>query len=186
MTKPLNPEKSRKLRPLRIVLAALVVVLIILILDRLPTSVKTRQTTQNQAQTSSDLSAWQNPANTDTKFYYLNGFLEILEAKTTEKLTALGIPKEEFANVSEYLSKDEIFAIETKAALAANLEEAYVAASESDLAELKQIFDPSDEYSFADFPTTETPPAEYKILADLLAEYHKTLDTVEDYDAPAE
>ena len=183
MTKPLNPEKSRKLRPLRIILAALVVVLVILILDRLPTSVKTRQTTQNQAPNSSDLSAWQNSANTDTKFYYLNGFLELLETQLEAKLQSLGVPKEEYQNLSEYLSKDELFELETKVTLAASLEEVYVTVDASGLDELRQIFNLGHDYSFDGFQQLAAAPAEYKVLADLVNDYHHTLETVEDYDA---
>ena len=190
MTKPLNPEKSKQLRPLRIVLAVLVAVLIVLVLDRLPTSVKNRDSTQNQAQNQNYQSAEQSSANSDAKtgvdYYYFNGFLDILESQTEEKLQALGVPEEEYKNAAEYFSKQEIFELETKATLAANLEEVYVETTDDGVAELKKIFNLSDNYSFEKFQKLSAAPAEYKILADLLNDYHKTLDTTEDYDAPAE
>ncbi len=190
MTQPLNPEKSKKLRPLRIVLAVLIAVLVVLILDRLPTSVKDRGTVQNQTQNQNYQSAEPSSANSDPKtgveYYYLNGFLDILESQTEEKLQALGVPEEEYKNAAEYFSKQEIFELETKVTLAANLEEVYVETTDDGVAELKKIFNLSDNYSFEKFQKLSAAPAEYKILADLLNDYHKTLNTTEDYDAPAE
>ncbi|MBQ1528164.1 hypothetical protein IIZ77_00780 [Candidatus Saccharibacteria bacterium] len=186
MKQPLNPEKSKKLRPLRIALAVLIAVLIVLILDRLPTSVKDRETNQNQTQTQNNWSAEPSSAKTHVYYYYFNGFLELLEDQTEEKLQKLGVPKEEYKNVSEYLTKDELFELETKATLAANLEEVYVETTDDGVKELKKIFGLSDAYSFEKFQKLTAAPSEYKVLADLLSEYHKTLNTTEDYDAPAE
>ena len=174
MNQPLDPEKSRKLRPLRIVLAVLIAVLLVLILERLPTSVKDRTTSSSQTTGT--------PAPEGSKYYYLNGLLDILENQTEDKLRALGVPEEEFSNVGEYLSKDELFIIETKATLASSLEETYVEADEAGIAELRTIFGLKENYSFEKFSQLSTAPAEYKILSDLLTEYHTTLDTVEDYD----
>ena len=181
MTKPLNPEKSKKLRPLRIVLAVLTVILVILILDRLPTSVKDRDTSQNQNQSQSQTTTKrETPAG--AKYYYLNGFLELLEEQIEDRLKQLGVPKEEYQNFAEYLSKDEIFVIETKATLAANLESVYVEVEAGGLEDLRKIFDLGDDYDFDQFQELAAAPSEYKILADLLADYHKTLNTTEDYD----
>lgn len=178
MTKPLNPEKAKKLRPLRIVLAALVVILFILILDRLPTSVKDRET--NKQDTTSTTEQRETPEG--AKYYYLNGFLETLEEQSEAKLRNLGVPKEEYGNYAEYFTKEEIFTIETKATLAANLESVYVEVDEAGLAELRDIFQLGDDYDFDQFHELTAAPSEYKILADLLSEYHKTMNTVEDYD----
>lgn len=190
MTKPLNPEKSQKLRPLRIALAILIAVLAVLILDRLPTSVKDRETAQTQAQNQNDWSAEQSSAKSDAKpganYYYFNGFLDILESQTEEKLQALGVPEEEYKNAAEYFSKQEILELEAEATLAANLEEVYVETTDEEIEELKKIFHLGDDYSFEKFQKLGAAPAEYKVLADLIANYHKTLDTVEDYDAPVE
>ena len=180
MAKPLNSEKSKKLRPLRIVLAVLTVILVILILDRLPTSVKDRDTSQNQNQSQTTVKR-ETPEG--AKYYYLNGFLELLEEQTEARLKQLGVPKEDYQNFAEYLSKDEIFTIETKATLAANLESVYVEVDDADLADLRQIFQLGDDYDFDQFQELAAAPSEYKILADLLADYHKTLNTTEDYDA---
>ena len=179
MTKPLNPEKSKKLRPLRIVLAVLTMILVILILDRLPTSVKDRDTSQNQSQ-SQTTTKRETPAG--AKYYYLNGFLELLEEQIEDRLKQLGVPKEEYQNFAEYLSKDEIFVIETKATLAVNLESVYVEVEADGLEDLRKIFDLGDDYDFDQFQELAAAPSEYKILADLLADYHKTLNTTEDYD----
>ena len=182
MKQPLNPEKSKKLRPLRVVLAILIAVLVVLILDRLPTSVKDRETNRATNQQTIEKRATPEGA----KYYYFTGFLELLEDQTEEKLQKLGVPEEDYQNLAEYLTKDEMFEIETKATLAANLESVYVEVDESDLKDLRQIFDLDDDYDFDQFRQAETAPNEYKILADLLKDYHKTLTTTEDYDAPAE
>ena len=190
MTKPLNPEKSRKLRPLRIALAVLIAVLVVLVLDRLPTSVEDRETAQTQAQNQNDWSAEQSSASSEAKpgvnYYYFNGFLDILESQTENRLIDLGVPEEDYANAAEYFTKDEIYELEVKTTLAASLEEVYVEATPESLVELKKIFELDDGFTFDKFQKLETAPAEYKVLADLIADYHKTLDTVEDYDAPAE
>lgn len=186
MKQPLNPEKSKQLRPLRIVLAVLVAVLVVLILDRLPTSVKNRESSQNQVQNQNERSAEPSSAKTGVDYYYFNGFLEILEDQTEEKLANLGVPEEEYKNVTEYLTKDELFKLETKATLAANLEEVYVETTTEEIEELKKIFNLDDTYSFEKFQKLNAAPAEYKVLTDLLNEYRKTLNKTEDYDAPAE
>lgn len=181
MATPLNSQKSKRLRPLRVVLAVLIAVLIVLVLDRLSAPAKNRPAQNTATSTATEVAT-----STNLSFYYLYGFSEMLDEDLEARLQDLGVPEEEYQNIGEYLSKDEIFELETKATLATNLEETYVAATKAEIAELKQIFDPSDDYSFADFSTTETPPTEYKILADFLAEYHKTLNTTEDYDSPAQ
>ena len=135
MAKPLNPEKSEQLRPLRIVLAVLVAVLAVLVLDRLPTSVKDRENRLAATENQNERSAEQTSANSDAKYYYLNGFLEILEAQTEAKLKALGVPEEEYQNAAEYFSKDEIFELEAKAILAMSLEEVYVETTEEGIAD---------------------------------------------------
>ena len=173
MSKPLNPEKSKHLRPLRIILAVLTVVLIILILDKLPTSranvVKSSGTGVLSAEETSE------------KFYFMTGFLDHLESSLERRLEELGVPEEEYENIAEYLSKDEIFEIETKVTLASELEGNYVEATEDDLDSLRKIFGLSETYPFEIY-RTETTPEEYKNLSDLIKEYHKTLITVEDYD----
>ena len=190
MTKPLNPEKSKQLRPLRIILAILVAVLVVLVLDRLPTSVKDRDNSANTARNQNDSSAGPSSANSDAKtgvsYYYFNGFLDILESQTEEKLQALGVPEEEYKNAVEYFSKQEVFELETKVTLAANLEEVYVETTEEGIAELRKIFNLGETYSFEKFQKLAVAPAEYKILADLIVDYHKTLNTTEDHDATAE
>ena len=178
MTKPLNPEKSKKLRPLRIVLAILVAILIVLILNRLPTSVKDRESGKQDVVDTTK----QRETPEDAKYYYFSGFLELLEEQAEAKLKELGVPKEEYNNYAEYFTKDEIFALETKATLAANLEEVYVEADEAGLGKLQTIFQLGDDYDFDQFQQLAAAPAEYKILADLLSDYYKTLNTTEDYD----
>lgn len=181
MATPLNSQKSKRLRPLRIVLAVLIAVLIVLVLDRLSAPAKNRPAQNTATSTATEVAT-----PTNLSFYYLYGFSEMLDEDLEARLQDLGVPEEEYQNLSEYLSKDEIFVYETKATLAAELEEVYVAASKTDLAELRQIFAFFDEDFATEFTEAAAAPAEYKILADLLAEYHKTLNTVEDYDAPAE
>ena len=66
MTKPLNPEKAKKLRPLRVILAILIAVLIVLILDRLPTSVTNRPDGQETEAVSTAPEGY--------KYYVFNGF----------------------------------------------------------------------------------------------------------------
>lgn len=175
MTKPLNPEKSKQLRPLRIVLAILVAILIILILDRLPTSVKDRP--ENTQSTTKEVAQLPEGA----KYYYFDGFLEILETQIEEQLKNLGVPQEEYQNLAEYLTKDEMFEIEAKVTLAAYLDSDYVVADALSLNKLQTIFQLGDDYDFEQFEA-EITPTEYKNLADLIDEYHKTLTTVEDYD----
>ena len=82
--------------------------------------------------------------------------------------------------------EDKILELEAEATLAANLEEVYVETTDEEIEELKKIFHLGDDYSFEKFQKLGAAPAEYKVLADLIANYHKTLDTVEDYDAPVE
>ena len=48
MREKLNPEKSKKLRPLRVILAILIGILIVLVLDRLPTSVWSTSTGRHE------------------------------------------------------------------------------------------------------------------------------------------
>lgn len=175
MTKPLNPEKSKKLRPLRVALAVLIAVLLVLILEKLPTSTKNRPE-NNQATTKETETQ---TTSKDVEYYHFSGLLDLLEAQTEQRLKDLGVPAEEYQNLGEYLTKEEIFTIETKAALAAYLDGVYVEASEKELSELQTIFNIDDDY---DFDLLEETPAEYKSLTDLLADYHKTLNTVEDYD----
>ena len=174
MTEPLNPKKSKQLRPLRIILAVLMVILVILILDRLPTSVKDR--------------AWNHQATEKhetpegAKYYYFNGFLDILENQTEDRLKKLGVPEEEYQKLTEYLSKDEVFVLEAKVLLASELESVYVEADEDGIKDLKKIFNLDEDYSFDRFKQLETAPNDYKILSDLLTDYHQTLNTIEDYD----
>ena len=182
MSTPLNAEKSKQLRPLRIVLAVLVVVLFAIILNRLPTSKTTATRTKTELEQSAEPSSDENDLLTEEKsFYYLNGFLEILEAELEEKLVALGVPEEDFENVSEYFTKDELLELETKVTLASSLETDYVLATSSELSRLKTIFHLNSDYSFSSKKISTT-PSDYKNLSDLLSDYDRTLNTVEDYD----
>ncbi len=174
MTKPLNPEKAKKLRPLRVCLAILIAVLIVLILDRLPTSVSNRQSNQETENVSTVPEGY--------KYYVFNGFIDVLETQTEKRLQELGVTEEEYDKISEYLSKDEIFELETKLTLATELESTFVEANESDIEALRKIFNLDEDYSLAKFKQQETTPSDYKALSDLIAEYYKTLNTVEDYD----
>jgi len=178
MGKSVSKEKSKSLRPLRIALAVLVVILFIMILDRLPTSRRTKTTSSSGTGDTSEIS--------NQDFYYFTGFLEQMEEDLEKRLSDLGVPEEEYGNAGEYLSKDEIFELETRVTLVSNFQSNYVYATESDLARLREIFNLGEAYSFEEFRVTDVTPTEYKNLADLIAEYDKTLNTVEDYDLPVE
>ena len=171
MRKPLNPEKSENLRPLRIVLAVLTVVLLILILDRLPTS-RTLSTRTVKTESGEEV---------ENNFYFMTGYVDAVEAILENRLEILGVPEDDYDKLGEYLGKDEIFELETKLTLASKLEGNYVEAEESELKKLTEIFDISPAYPFAVY-RAEKIPSEYLSLADLLDEYKKTLNTVEDYD----
>ena len=182
VSKPLNEEKSRRLRPLRIVLAVLIAVLIVLILEKLPTSVKDRP--EKIADTSTSAPRREAPEN--AKYYYLNGFLEKLEETMEARARELGVPEEEFKNISEYLSKEEITVLEAKATLAANLESVYVEVDDEGLEKLKVIFGLGDDYDFGMYQDLSAQPFEYNILSELLEDYNKAVNKVEDYDEPLE
>ena len=175
MTKPLNPEKAKKLRPVRIVLAVLIAVLVVLVLDRLPTSVLNRESEQGELDDGPK-------APEGFKYYQLYGFYRILEDQTRERLDELGITEEEYDKISEYLSKDEIFELETKAKFASELESVYVEADEAGLEEIRKILNLGSDYSFDEFKQRETAPENYKVLSELIEKYYKTLNTTEDYD----
>ena len=176
-------DKARRLRPLRIVLAVLLVVLFVLILDRLPTSRKVTSTSANSENRSADETSEKIDEKSGEKtYYYLTGFLNILEENLESRLRSLGVPEEDFENVGEYLSKDEVFEYETKTTLALELESTWVETAPADLSSLESLFGLSADFSFDDFTSATSAPSEYKILSDLLEEYEKTLTTVEDYD----
>jgi len=179
MTKPLNPEKSKKLRPLRVALAVLIAVLLVLILEKLPTS------TKNRPENSTSTQGIAKEASPGAQYYHLTGFLEIIEEQTEARLQSLGVPEEEYQNLAEHFTKDEMYEMEAKVTLAAYLDSTYVEAGKDELAAIRDIFQLGDTYDFTQF-ATESTPTEYKSLADLLADYRKTLNTTEDYDAPAE
>lgn len=179
MRKQLNPEKSRKLRPLRVVLAILIAILIVLVLDRLPTSVKDRPTSDGNTSSGQ-------PAPEGSSYYYFYGFLDILEEQTGDRLKELGVSEEDYQNISEHMSKEEINELEAKIMLASKIDNIYVLSDDDSLAVLRQIFKLSDEYSFEKYIRPYATPNEYKDLADLLAEYHQDINTVEDYDAQSE
>ena len=178
MREKLNPEKSKKLRPLRIILAILIAVLIILVLDRLPTSVKDRPT--NSSTTSGQ------PAPEGSNYYYFYGFLDILEEQLEDRLRRLGVPEEEYKNLTEYLSKEEILELEAKITLASAIENVYTLSDGINIDKLRSIFNLPDEYSFEKYMRPYATPNEYINLNELLEKYNKTINTVEDYDAPVE
>ena len=172
MKQPLNAEKSKKLRPVRILLAVLVAVLMVLILTN---TSKPKTSAANHEETEAE-------ENTEKIFYYVSGLFNFAEQKIEEKLKSLGVPEEEFENPSEYLSKDEIFELETKSDLAARLDETFLEIDEKGKKDLETIFEFDDEFFEDNFDMYQTEPEEYLSLKDLLDEYHKTLNTVEDYD----
>ena len=191
MPKPLD-EKAKKLRPLRIVLAVLAVVLVIIVLEKLPTrrvvsKIETVEATEGSEKTSvSENSKTSNNSETsDGSFYYISGLLEVVESQLESRLKSLGVPEEEYKNVSEYLSKDEIFEIETKVTLAASLEEVWVKSSPEELKTPKTIFNLDEDYNFEENrgdSASSPAPSEYKNLSELLSEYENTLTKTEDYD----
>ena len=178
MREQLNPEKSRKLRPLRVALAILIAILIVLVLDRLPTSVKNRPT--NDGATDGQ------PAPEGSSYYYFHGFLDILEDQTEDRLKELGVPEDDYENLAEYMSKDEIIGLEAKVILASKIESVYTLSDDDNIDKFRQIFGFPEGYSFEKYLRPYATPSEYKDLADLLNEYYSSLNTVEDYDAPAE
>ena len=178
MREKLNPEKSRKLRPLRVVLAVLIAILIVLVLDRLPTSIKDRPVSQDSSEQSNSGA----PAPEGSSYYYFYDLLDLLEEQTEDRLRALGVPEEEYQNIAEYLSKDEMLELEAKATLAANLESTYALANEADIAKLQDLLNLSTDYIAEKYERPSATPAEYKNLSDLLTEYDKTINTTEDYD----
>ena len=168
MTEKMNPEKSRKLRPLRITLAVLVVILFILILDRLPTSVNSRPSAvETEVETNVPLE--------EAKYFHFTGFVDIIEDKLQARMQELGVPEEEYSKVSEYLSKDEIYEIECKVDLAKKLSESYVEVDDESIAELKKIFGLSKNYSLERFPRLREAPVEYKSLGELVSDYYTAL-----------
>ncbi len=169
----MNPEKSKRLRPLRITLAVLVVILIILILDRLPTSVNDRP---SSVETNVGVDVPLEEAN----YFLFSGFLDLIESQTEAKLKKLGVPEEEYQNIAEYLSKDELYEIECKVTLAARLSESYVEVDDESIAELKRIFGLSQNYSLERFSRLIEAPEEYKSLSELISEYHNSLKADED------
>ena len=183
MREKLNPEKSKRLRPLRIILAILAVILAILILDRLPTSVKDRQTNKDSGEQNT-MSG--DPAPEGSTYFYFYGMLDELEAQTETRLKKLGVPEEEFENVAEYLSQDELVILSAKASLAANLEKNYVLSDEGDIETLMEVLGYDNRKSFDKYERPFATPTEYKKLSELLSTYYHTISAVEDYDAPAE
>jgi len=155
-------------KPLKILLAVFAIVLFVLVLESLPTTIV--KTTKTRTQETSSLD-----------FYYFTGLTDLLEDDLELRLQELGVPEEDYGNLSEYFSADELYAIELKSALAEDLDETWVLADASELAELQTIF-ALDADSLAAFDHTSAPPAEYTSLADLLETYHYALTHVEDYD----
>ena len=113
---------------------------------------------------------------TDKMYYYFDGFSDLVELELEAKLSRLGVPGEDFDNPGEYLSKDELYLLDKKSELAAKLDENVLEATAKDLEKLTEIFD------FEDFEPLDSAPDEYESLKDLLDEYQKSLNTVEDYD----
>ena len=178
----LNPAKSRHLRPLRIVLAGLIVILSLLVLNhfslnKIVQTTKTTRTIKTASTSSAD--ALDTPSES---YLYLYDFLDLLESDIESRLASLGVPEEEFSNPGEYLDKDELFAFETKATLASELETNRVLATSAELNRLKTIFSLDSDFSFDRYASLASAPEEYKNLSDLLAEYDHALNTVEDYD----
>lgn len=171
-------EKTNSFRPLKVIIAIIVVVVAVIILDRLPT--KRTYTKPTPVSMESELKTEESDGSRKG-YYYLSGLLERFEESLEARLNALGVPEEEYENIGDYLSKDEIFEAEAKATLAAELEEVWVYASPEDLYSLKDIFNLEDSYTFSRLDS-KTPPTEYKILKDLLGKYNTNLTNVEDYD----
>ena len=171
-------EKSKSLRPLRVALAVLAVIVVVLILDRVPihrTYSSTEKTSPAETLKTVETSG------SEEGFYYFSGLLELLEDSLEKRLSDLGVPEEEYKNIGDYLSKDEIFEIETKATLAAELEEVWARATSEDLVSLRNIFGLEESYTFSELAEDST-PSEYKNLADLIENYRSTLTNTEDYD----
>ena len=177
MASPINSEKAQKLRPLRIFLAILAVILFVLVLDRLPT---TRRTVASSATTLAESQPSKAP---DGKsYYYFSGFLDILEAQLEDRLASLGVAEEDYEHIGDFLSPDEIYALELKVTLASELESTWVEASADELKTLREIFALGPNFSFDDFSARTDSPLEYKALADLLKTYYHSKNTIEDHD----
>ena len=175
-------EKGKKLRPLRILLAGLIVILFVMILNRLPKAKTTVKTVSKPAQETSLASLESNSDSKDLEggvFIYATGLLDFLESALERRLDSLGVPEEEYKNVGEYLSKQELFELEQKVSLASNLDESWIYAEPSELKSLERIF---SESFISSLSATLEAPNEYKPLADHLKEYETALTTVEDYD----
>ncbi len=181
-------SKAKRVRLARVIIAVLTVILFILILDMLPTSPKPKSDQSDIDRLNSASSAFSEDAKADNSqdetasYYYLSGFLDILEDNLQARLETLGVPEEEFENLGEYLSKDELYEIETKSTLAEALDASWVEATPKSLARLKSIFELPANRGFESYEHSATPPAEYLRLDDLLDTYDRTLSTVEDYD----
>ncbi|MBR3131217.1 hypothetical protein IKG31_01450 [Candidatus Saccharibacteria bacterium] len=182
MREKLNPEKSKRLRPLRILLAILIAILIVLILDRLPTSVKDRPSQSHGEQAS--ISG--QPAPEGFSYYYFSGILDILEDQIGAKLDELGVSEDDYGKVEEYFTEKEILELEARITLAGNLESIYVLSNEDDVNKLRKIFDFPEDESFDKYIRPSATPSEYKDLSDLLEDYFKAISTVEDYDTSVE
>lgn len=177
-----NPGKNQKLRPVRVLVVGLIMFLAILFLYDLPDSDITEKTDLAVNNDSSESSTVAEEA----VFLHLAGLLDILEERMETRLLSLGVPKEELSHPEEYLDKNELYALETKATLASKLEENLVLATQVDLEKIRDIFSLDADFSFAQLRTLNDPPVEYKNLADLIAEYDRSLAITEDYDLKEE
>lgn len=173
VTEKINPEKSKQLRPLRITLAVLVVILVILILESLPTSVSDRP---SSVETEVDV---QVPLS-EARYFLFNTFIDRVEDQAELKMQEMGVPKEEYENIGEYFTKDELLKMECQLTLAARLTENYVEVDDASVSELKKIYDLPQSYSLERFARLKDAPDEYKVLSDLVSEYHYCLEPDED------
>jgi len=173
MNQEKKENKSRKLRPVKVFIAILAVVLFVIVLDRLPTSRSARNDKIVQGNAGE-------PVPEGKEYYYLQGFLDILENEIIDRLKELGVPEEDYENVVEYLSKDELAMFEAKIKLASSLEGTYVEVEETDKRTLEKVLKLDSDYSFERFQKSEVIPSEYVILKDLLKEYEDSISKIDE------
>ena len=170
----LNAAKSKKLRPVRNLLALLAAALGVLALLYFAKPAPRSASSPKTAAENSEVS--------ETLYFSPSGFLDLVEEGLEARLAVLGVPEEDFKNPAEYLTKDELFLFDTKVELASALDSSDVLATPEDLAKLKTVFDLDDDFLPEHLAPLETAPEEYLNLSDLLDTYFSTLNTVEDYD----
>lgn len=165
-----SQKKNLRLRPLKISLVLLVIVFVAIILNRVPTTRSFLDT-----KTMEDLSETEN-------FYYFSGLVDVLEEKLDDELSERGVPDSDYEHLSEYFSEDELYLIETRVALAMELDENWVLVDSGEVEELKNALGLEKDFELFEYTKEDSAPTEYKNLADLLSQFYQTLNTVEDYD----